>query len=112
MTDGTLDITGTPIQELVLEWSAASPEEVADAFQRTFNEASVLPNATVLRELRELSESTETDWPLALMAVNDYWSVYAAGPRWLAVNTDIGEVVAFADLEPGDFKELGIPLPE
>ena len=54
----------------------------------------------------------DANWPLALMAVNDRWSVYAAGPRWLAVNTDIGEVVAFSDLEPGDIAELGIPMPE
>jgi hypothetical protein len=108
----TLDITGKPLQQLVLNWSAASTAEIAEAFQRTFTEASVLPNAAVLRELRELSESMETDWPLALMAVNDYWSVYAAGPRWLAVHTDIGEVVAFADLEPGDFERMRIPLPK
>ena len=106
MTD-TIDITGTPIQQLVLDWSAATAEEVAAAFQRAFTEASVLPNATIVRELRDL----ETNWPLALMAVNDRWSVYAAGPRWFAVNTDIGEVLAFADLQPEDIEELGIPLP-
>ena len=110
MTD-TIDITGTPIQQLVLDWSAATAEEVAAAFQRAFTEASILPNATVLRELRALSRATETNWPLALMAVNDRWSVYAAGPRWFAVNTDIGEVLAFADLQPEDIEELGIPLP-
>lgn len=106
MTD-TIDITGTPIQQLVLDWSAATAEEVAAAFQRAFTEASILPNATIVRELRDL----ETNWPLALMAVNDRWSVYAAGPRWFAVNTDIGEVLAFADLQPEDIEELGIPLP-
>ena len=106
MTD-TIDITGTPIQQLQLDWSAATAEEVAAAFQRAFTEASVLPNATIVRELRDL----ETNWPLALMAVNDRWSVYAAGPRWFAVNTDIGEVLAFADLQPEDIEELGIPLP-
>ena len=104
----TLELAGTPIQQLVLDWSAASTEEVAEAFQRTFTEASVLPNATILRELREV----DTNWPLALMAVNDFWSVYAAGPRWLAVNTDIGEVVAFSNLEPGDVERMQIPLPE
>ena len=107
MTD-TTDITATPLQQLVLDWAAVSVEEAAAAFEETFTQASILPNATVLRELR----SMDTNWPLALMAVNDRWSVYAAGPRWLAVNTDIGEVVAFSDLEPGDIEELGIPMPE
>jgi len=107
MTD-TTTITATPIQQLVLDWSAVSIEEAATAFQSTFTQASILPNAAVLRELREM----DTDWPLGLMAVNDQWSVYAAGPRWLAVHTDIGEVVAFSDLEPGDVEELGIPVPE
>lgn len=110
--DGTRELRGKPIQQLVLDWSAASTEEVAEAVQRTFTDASVLPNTTVLREVRELSESMETNWPLALMAVNDLWSVYAAGPRWLAVHTGIGEVVAFSDLQPADFGELGIPLPK
>ena len=111
MTDA-IDITGTPIQQLVLDWCAVATDEVAAAFQRTFTQATVRPNATVLRELRELSNSTETNWPLALMAVNEHWSVYAAGPRWLAVHTDIGEVVLFSDLEPGDFERMRIPLPE
>lgn len=106
MTD-TIVIAGTPIQQLVLDWSGASTAEIADAFQRAFTKASVLPNATIVRELRDL----ETHWPLALMAVNHRWSVYAAGPRWFAINTDIGEVLAFADLQPEDIEELGIPLP-
>ena len=106
MTD-TIVIAGTPIQQLQLDWLGASTAEIADAFQRAFTKASVAPNATIVRELRDL----ETNWPLALMAVNDRWSVYAAGPRWFAVNTDIGEVLAFADLQPEDIEELGIPLP-
>ena len=103
-----VDIGAAPLQQLVLKWAAVSVEEAAAAFEEAFTQASILPNATVLRELRSMDAS----WPLALMAVNDRWSVYAAGPRWLAVNTDIGEVVAFSDLEPKDVEELGIPMPE
>lgn len=61
--DGTLELRGKPIQQLVLDWSAASTEEVAEAVRQTFTDASVLPNATVLRELRELSESMGTTGP-------------------------------------------------
>ena len=111
MMDTTLELTGTPIEQLTLDWVSESTETIALSFQQTFAQASILPNRVILRELQQLSESMGIQVPLALMAVNDSWSVYAVGPRWFAVHTDIGEVVAFSDLVPEDIDRMGIPWP-
>ena len=112
MKDTTLELTGTPIQQLTLDWENDSTETIAVGFQQTFTQASIFPNQVILRELRQLSESMGIQLPLALMAVNDTWSVYAVGPRWFAVHTDVGEVVAFSYLAPEDIDRMGIPWPE
>ena len=109
--DCTIELAGKPIQQLARRWADLSREEAAEAFQETFTEASILPNAAVLVEAVHQAQTYST-MPVALMAVNDDWSVYAVGPCWIAVNTYKGEPVAFSDLEPGDFERMNIPVPK
>jgi len=111
LDDGTLELTGKPIQQLARRWADLSREEAADAFQETFTEASVLPNAAVLEEAVRQAR-TDGTMPVALMAVNDDWSVYAVGARWLAVSAYDGTTLPFATLTPKDIDELGIPTPD
>lgn len=110
--DGSLELEATPIQQVARQWNQLSVAEAAAVFQQTFTEASILPNRLVLENARALAEETASPAPLALVAVNEAWSVYAVSAALLAVSVHDGQTVSLSTLDPDRFDELGIPWPE
>jgi len=100
------------LQQVARDWAALSTEESAAVFQETFPEASILPNLAVLDRARAQATDSGKPVPVALVAVNDNWSVYAIVSTLLAVGVFDGETISLATLSPDDVAELGIPWPE
>ena len=109
--DKSITLSGKPLQHVFENWRALSDEQAAEIFQDSFQKATILPNRAILEEAKTLSATWGTEVPIGLMAVNDDWSVYAVGPRWIALNVWEGETVYFSELSAQDFEELGIPFP-
>ena len=66
----------------------------------------------MLENARAQAEEAGEPAMVALVAVNDPWSVYAVGPTFLAVAVLDGETISLASLGADDLDELAIPWPE
>ena len=110
--DGSLELQARPLQQVARQWNQLSTAEAAAVFRATFTEASILPNRLVLENARALAEESSAPVPVALVAVNDLWSVYAVSAAMLAVAVQDGETVSLTTLDPDRLDELGIPWPE
>lgn len=104
-----LELEAKPIQQVVRDWTALPMADAAALFQRTFTEASVLPSLVVLEEAQARAETWSGRVPVALVAVNDLWSVYAVTSALLAVSAEHGRTVSLASLTFEDAHELGLP---
>jgi len=104
-----LELEAKPIQQVVRDWTAASLAEAAELFQRTFTQASVLPSMVVLEEAQARAETWSGRVPVALVAVNDLWSIYAVTSALLAVSAEHGRTMSLTSLTFEDARELGLP---
>ncbi|MEE9394836.1 MAG: hypothetical protein V3W41_20295 [Planctomycetota bacterium] len=109
--DGSIEILARPIQKVARQWDKLSADEATAVFQEAFTEASLLPNYIVLEQARAHAEEQETEVPVALVAVNDLWSVYSVASTTLAIAVQDGETLSLATFTPQLADEIGIPWP-